>query len=139
MHARSTLALSRNPGAVDIDAVPEFIAASERNIDLAWVVHFLYDFAYLIFDMKQKVRANRSEEIDVLWREFLHTGVTGTANKNNYVPMAIMRLFWATAMDPELADLNHALRAIPLYCCAVVSSVCLLCRLWVHALAVFNI
>jgi hypothetical protein len=25
-----------------------------------------------------------------------------------------------------------------LYCCAVVSSVCLLCRLWVHALAVFN-
>ena len=42
-------------------------------------------------------------------------------------------------MDPELADLNHALRAIPLYCCAVVSSVCLLCRLWVHALAVFNI
>ena len=26
-----------------------------------------------------------------------------------------------------------------LYCCAVVSSVCLLCRLWVHALAVFNI
>ena len=87
------LALSRNPGAVDIDAVPEFIAASERNIDLAWVVHFLYDFAYLIFDMKQKVRANRSEEIDVLWREFLHTGVTGTANKNNYVPMVIMRLF----------------------------------------------
>ena len=26
-----------------------------------------------------------------------------------------------------------------LYCCVVVSSVCLLCRLWVHALAVFKV
>ena len=43
------LSLARTAGAVDIDMVPEFIRACEQNIGLAWVVHFLYDFAYRWF------------------------------------------------------------------------------------------
>ena len=81
--------------------VPEFIRACEQNIDLAWVVHFLYDFAYLVLDFKQGVRANKSIHLDLLWREFFSIGRTGTANKTNYVPMSIMRIFWADALIPH--------------------------------------
>lgn len=108
------LMLARTAGAVDIDQVPEFILACEKNIDLAWVVHFLYDFAYLVLDFKQGVRANQSRHLDVLWREFFTTGYTGTAHKTQYVPMAIMRIFWADALVPPLANLYHNLRAIPM-------------------------
>ena len=52
---------------------------------------FLYDFAYLVLDFKQGVRANRSTHLDLLWREFFSIGRTGTANKTQYVPMSIMR------------------------------------------------
>lgn len=41
-------------------------------------------------------------------------GRTGTANRTNYVPMSIMRIFWADALIPPLRDLYHALRAIPM-------------------------
>jgi hypothetical protein len=108
------LMLARSNGAVDIDQVQEFISACERNIDLAWVVHFLYDFAYLVLDFKPGVRANRSHHLDLLWREFFSIGYTGTANKTNYVPMAVMRIFWADALAPPLAALYHSLRAIPM-------------------------
>ena len=106
--------LARSAGAVDIDQVPEFISACERNIDLAWVVHFLYDFAYLVLDFKQGVRANRSHHLDLLWREFFTTGYTSTAHKTQYIPMAIMRVFWADALVPPLAKLYHNLRAVPM-------------------------
>ena len=108
------LMLARTAGAVDIDQVPAFIQQCERNVDLAWVVHFLHDFAYLVLDFKQSVRKNDSRHLDVLWREFFATGYTGTANKTNYVPMSIMRIFWADALVPELAHLYHELRAIPM-------------------------
>jgi hypothetical protein len=108
------LMLSRTAGAVDIDQVPEFISACERNVDLAWVVHFIYDFAYLVLDFKQAVRGNHSHHLDLLWREFFATGYTGTANKTQYVPMAIMRIFWSEALVPELAHLYHNIRAVPM-------------------------
>ena len=108
------LLISRTQGAIDIDLVPEFAAACERNVDLVWVFHFLYDFAYLVLDFKQAVRANRSRHLDLLWREFYSIGSTGTANKSNYVPMSVMRVFWAEALEPDLKELYHALRAIPM-------------------------
>ena len=108
------LMLARSDGAIDFDQVPEFIRACERNIDLAWVVHFLYDFAYLVLDFKQGVRANRSHHLDLLWREFFSTGYTGTAHKTQYIPMAIMRIFWADALVPPIAELYHNIRAIPM-------------------------
>ena len=112
--AEYLLLIAGTPGGMDLDDVPQFISACERNVDLAWVVHFLYDFAFLVLECKQKVRANKSRAIDLLWREFLAIGKTGTANKTNYVPMAIMRIFWSEALVPDLAQLYHALRAIPM-------------------------
>ena len=99
---------------MEMDRADEIIQIAEQNIDLAWVVHFLHDFAFLVLDFKQAVRANESKHIDVLWREFFATGHTGTSNKTLYVQMAIMRIWWADALSPQLAELYHALRAVPM-------------------------
>ena len=99
---------------LQIDQAAEIVQESEQNIDLAWIVHFLYDFAFLVLDFKQGVRANKSKHIDLLWREFFATGHTGTSNKILYVQMSIMRVWWAEALNPQLAELYHALRAIPM-------------------------
>lgn len=108
------LHLSQTSGAVDIDLVPEFRSACERNVDLAYVFHYLFDFAFLVLDFKQGVRANQSKLLDLLWREFYSIGRTNTANKTQYVPMSIMRVFWAEALTPQLAELYHNLRALPM-------------------------
>lgn len=108
------LHLSRTQGAVEIDMVPEFVNACERNIDLAYVVHFLFDFAFLVLDFKQGVRSNDSNLLDLLWREFYAIGRTGRANKTQYVPMAIMRVFWGLALNPSLAEVYHRMRALPM-------------------------
>lgn len=106
--------LSRSDGAVDLDLTKEFVEACEFNIDLAYLVHFLYDFAFLVLDFKQQVRAGASTDLDLLWREFFALGRTSSANKTQYVPMAIMRIFWADAMHPELALLYRNMRSIPM-------------------------
>jgi hypothetical protein len=99
---------------MEMDRPDEIIQIAEQNIDLAWVVHFLHDFAFMVLDFKQAVRANKSKHIDVLWREFFATGHTGTSNKTLYVQMSIMRIWWADALAPPLAELYHALRAVPM-------------------------
>ena len=108
------LELVNDPFSVPLDDTAEFIKATELNVDLAWLVHFLYDFAYMVLDFKQSVRAGDSHSLDLLWREFYASGTTSTANKTQYVPMAIMRIFWAEALTPDLAKLMHALRSIPM-------------------------
>eukprot|EP00965_Chrysotila_dentata_P147334 4863944-Pleurochrysis_carterae.AAC.1 len=42
-------------GAVDLALPDEFIDACKANIDLAWLVDFLKDFASLTLDFKQAV------------------------------------------------------------------------------------
>lgn len=111
--AEYLLHLSQDPGAVDIDLPNEFSQACERNFDLAYIFHFLYDFAFLVLDFKQCVRGNKSKELDILWREFYALGRTGSANKTQYVPMSVMRVFWGLALEPNLNDLYHSLRALP--------------------------
>ena len=108
------LFICATPGGIDINAPDDFVNACERNIDLAWVVHFLYDFAFLLMEFKNAVRSNRSDDLDQLWREFLHLGRPNTSNKHQYCPMAIMRIFWSQAMRPELQQLYVNMRSIPM-------------------------
>ena len=104
----------RTPGAVGLDLFEYFQRAAERNIDFAWVFHFLNDFGFLLLDFKQSVRAGRSQNIDLLWAEFFALGHTSTANKTQYVPMAIMRVWWSEALNPRIAALYHSIRCIPM-------------------------
>lgn len=108
------LVLSNTPGAIDFDQTSEFIEAAEENIDLAWLVHFLYDFAYLVLEFKQDVRGCESQHLDLLWTEYFATAHTGTANKIHYTTMAVMRVWWAQAMTPQLASLYHKIRSLPM-------------------------
>jgi len=82
--------ISRGPGGLDFEDVPSFIAACEENIDLAWVVHFLYDAGFLVHQFKQSVRSNNSAVLDDLWCEFVT--IARTANKTIYGPLAIMQV-----------------------------------------------
>ena len=66
-----------------------------------------------MLDFLQSVRGNESAKLDLLWREFFASAHSGTANKTQYVPMSIMRVFWGMALTPELSDLYHKIRTLP--------------------------
>ena len=53
-------------------------------------------------------------DLDVLWREFIHLGRTDTAHKTQYDPLAVMRIFWAEALHPDIAHLYHLIRTLPM-------------------------
>ena len=105
--------IAKTPGAPSLDDPAGFIAHAERNINFAWVCHFLYDAGFFVLEFLQDVRENESEKLDVLWREFFCSAHSGTANKTQYVPMSIMRVFWGMALTPEVSALYHKIRTIP--------------------------
>ena len=105
--------ISKTPGSETLDEPEAFVRKAEANIDFAWVCHFEYDAGFFILDFLQSVRGNASHTLDLLWREFFASAHSGTAHKTQYVPMAIMRVFWGMALVPELSDLYHKIRTIP--------------------------
>ena len=105
--------LSRTPGADDLDDPIFILAKADANINLSWLTHFLYDAGFFILDFLQSVRGNESRNIDLLWRELFSYAHTDTAHKTQYVPMAIMRVFWGMALVSELDELYHNIRTVP--------------------------
>lgn len=101
-------------GGPDTDLAPQFVRAAEANLDLAWLVHWLYDGAFLVLQWKQSVRSNDSHTLDLLWREFLSLAKTSQAHKTHYAPMAVLRVFWGMAMTPKLSALYHSIRTLPM-------------------------
>ena len=106
--------ISRTAGALPFDELAGFQRAAERNIDFAWVFHFLHDFGFMVLDFKRSVRSNDGARLDQLWCEFVSLGHTSTANKTQYVPMAIMRVWWSMALNPRLAALYQSIRCLPM-------------------------
>ena len=105
--------IADTPGAESLDDPVGFLAKSEANLDFAWICHFLFDAGFFVLDFLQSVRANMSHNLDLLWREFFASAHSGTANKTQYVPMSIMRVFWGMALTPELSALYHKIRTLP--------------------------
>jgi hypothetical protein len=99
------------PGVDNPQAIME---EAERNVALAWVCHFLFDFAFMVWEFKQGVRAADHATLDRLWREFFASGHTSTANKTLYVPMSIMKVWQSKALSPPLLRLLNKARSIPL-------------------------
>ena len=106
------LELSATPGALPYAVTDDFLAACERNIDLAWVAHLLHDFLYLWWDFKQAVRRNDSRHIDLLWAEFVPFGRTCVANKTHYGVLATLQVYQGIALHPALAELYHGIRTV---------------------------
>ena len=101
-------------GPCPLSMLVPFLMAVSINTDLSWLAHFLSDFGYLYWDMRQSVRSNDSAQIDLIWREcisFMHTDIS---HKTQYAPMAIMRIFWSNAMNPWLANIYHQHRTLSL-------------------------
>ena len=76
-------------------------------------MHFLDDVGFLTVQFMQSVRSNDSATIDLLWREFYGLAHNSVANKTNYCPMAILRVYWGMCLVEPLNALYHRIRTIP--------------------------
>ena len=106
--------ISRGPGGCDFEDTASFLRASEANVDLAWVVHYLYDGGFLELDFKQSVRANLSDELDKDWCEFVTLARTGSGHKTSYGILAIMQVYRSVCLHPKLAELWRTVRTLPM-------------------------
>ena len=73
--------LSDGVGGTDFALADEFLRQCERNIDLAYLAHFLYDGGFLVLQFKQSVRANKDKELNLAWREFVTLGRSVAGHK----------------------------------------------------------
>ena len=86
----------------------------KQNIDLEWLFHYLHDYGFLYWDLRQAVRGNDSSAIDLIWRECVSFMHTEESHKTQYAPMAIMRIFWSNALSPNLKHIYDRMRTISL-------------------------
>ena len=96
----------------DYHATQQFLADAERNLSFAYIVFFLYMFAFKYLDYKRAVRRNRSKHLDLLWRENLASTRTAKANKTNYRQMSIILVYWGAALVEPLQTFYHNTRTI---------------------------
>ena len=104
--------ISRGSGGLDYEDVGAFIRAAEQNIDLAWLVHYLYHGGFLLVQFKQALRSNDSAKLDDNWREFVT--LARAANKTNYGSLAVMQVYRSTALHPEMAEFWRRVRTLPM-------------------------
>ena len=95
--AKYFMKLSDSGGMPPLADSAMVLGACAGNIDLEWLAHYLHDYGFLYWEMRQAVRSNNSALIDLTWREctsFMHSDLS---HKTQYAPMAILRVFWAEA------------------------------------------
>jgi hypothetical protein len=73
--------LSDEVGAIPFAMKSKFIAACERNIDMAELVHFLDDGGFLVLQHKNAVRTDDERLLDLSWREFVTLGRSVAGHK----------------------------------------------------------
>ena len=93
-------------------AVQQFLSDAERNLSFAYIVFFLFLFAFKFLDYKDAIRQNRSTHLDMLWRENLHTTRAAKANKTNYRQMSVILVYWGVALVAPLQKFYHNTRTI---------------------------
>ena len=96
----------------DYHMAQQFLDASEQNLSFAYVVFFLYTFGFKYLDYRQAVRRNRSKHLDLLWRENLASMRTAKANKTNYRQMAVILIYWGSALVEPLQSFYHNTRTV---------------------------
>ena len=91
----------------DFHATQHFLADAERNLSFAYIVFFLYLFAFKYLEYKHAVRRNGSQHLDMLWRENLSSTRTAKANKTNYRQMSVILVYWGAALVAPLQAFYH--------------------------------
>eukprot|EP00965_Chrysotila_dentata_P253332 6211193-Pleurochrysis_carterae.AAC.2 len=56
----------QSTGAPPANMPAAWQASCAGNIDLEWLFHFLFDYAFLYWDLRQAVRSNQSNPIDLV-------------------------------------------------------------------------
>ena len=96
----------------DFHATQHFLADAERNLSFAYIVFFLYMFAFKYLEYRNAVRRNASQHLDMLWRENLSSTRTAKANKTNYRQMSVILVYWGAALVAPLQAFYHNTRTI---------------------------
>jgi hypothetical protein len=96
----------------DYRVVPQFLRDARRNLSFAYVCYFLYLAAFKYLQMRNAVRRNESATLDLVWRENLASARTSMANKTNYAPMSVVRVYWGWALVEPLQTVYHNLRTL---------------------------
>ena len=96
----------------DYRAVSNFLRDARRNLSFAYVCYFLYLAAFKYLQMRNAVRRNDSATLDLVWRENLSSARTSMANKTNYAPMSVVRIYWGWALVEPLQTVYHRLRTL---------------------------
>jgi hypothetical protein len=113
--AKYFILLNQSGGMPPLSNSTAVLNACSANIDLEWLSHYLHDYAFLYWDLRQAVRGNDSERIDMTWRESVSFMHTDESHKTQYAPMAILRIFWSEALHPALANIYHKNRTVSLH------------------------
>lgn len=96
----------------DFRLVSRFISDANNNISFAYVVYFLYLFAFKYLAFRNAVRRNDSKTLDKLWRENLSSARTALANKVNYRQMSIILVYWGNLLVEPLQTVYHNTRTL---------------------------
>lgn len=96
----------------DYHLTARFLAATEHNLSFAYVVHFLYLFAFKYLSFRDAVRCNDSAALDLLWRENLASARTSLANKKNYSQMSVVLVYWGACLREPLQTIYHNTRTL---------------------------
>ena len=92
-----------------------FLRACSVSADLEWLSHMLHDWLFAYWEFRLSIEGDPIEgsaTMDTIWAEmtpFMHTTV---ANKTNYAPMSVMRVFWSQSLQEPLARVFCANRTI---------------------------
>lgn len=93
-------------------ATSHFLKDAEKNLSFAYIVFFLYLFAFKYLEFRRAVRRNDSVKLDLLWRENLASARTSTANKTNYRQMSVILIYWGWCLVEPLQTLYHNTRTL---------------------------
>ena len=96
----------------DYRVANQFLRAARRNLSFAYVCYFVYLAGFKHLQMRNSVRVNASTKLDLVWRENLSSARTSLANKTQYAPMSIVRVYWGWALVEPLQTLYHNVRTL---------------------------
>lgn len=94
----------------DFHVAHVFIEAAQVNLSFAYVVMFLFLFAFKYLEFRSAVRRNESKKLDMLWRENL--GTARASNKNNYSEMSVIAVYWGSVLVEPLQTVFHNSRTL---------------------------
>jgi hypothetical protein len=101
-------------GPVPFVFVEQFLDIVSHNLDAAYLVHFLYDYAFMYWQFRQNVRKKGVKVLDLIWRESTAIFNTREGHKTQCAHMNVSHIYRQEALLPEIRALFDELRTLSL-------------------------